>query len=345
MSERILTDRRTFLTACSSASFSVLAGIPPGVLARQRESEEIRLDYIVNPLGPSPRAMEKMQKSIHCVHQYPDFYCKKIRKVIAERNKLTHEHVVMGNGSCEVIQQAVLALLGPGKVLITGKPDFFIPGFLAKKIGADVLAVPVAEDYRLDLKTMASEVRRNTGLFYLCNPLNPLGTYIPWKELKRLIDSLPSSLPILIDEAYHELMTVPDYESAIQLVREDRPNTIVTRTFSKAYGLAGLRIGYGLAAPELAHRMRRRATPVGRTLLAQIAAIAAYNDQKHVQKTKQMLKAAKAFTVGEFRRLKIDYIASEAPYTVFRVGNPKLVCQKLKKKEYLYIQSHRNFQL
>ena len=327
------TDRRTFLAACGTASLAVMLGAPPWVRAEQKRKGEIWLDNNENPLGPSPKAIEEMRKWIGRVNQYPDFHSEDLRKAIAEKNKLTPRHVVMGNGSCEVLQQAVFAFLGPGRELITGEPDFFIPGIIAQEVGAKPLPVPVGKDNRLDLKSMAAEVRMNTGLFYLCNPLNPLGSYIPWKALKALVDRLPRSLPILIDEAYHEFMTPADYQSAVQLVRQGRENIIVTRTFSKVYGLAGLRIGYGLAAPKLATLLRRRSTPVGRNLLAQVGALAAYEDQAHMQKSARVMNAARKYMFGEFKRMKVDYIHSEAPYALFKVKKPDEVFKKLKQKK------------
>jgi len=272
----------TAVTAAASSPFTLPCLSEPGKEAGQ----PIRLDRNENPYGPSPAAVAAMRESLENINRYPESL-QSLREKIAEHHRVKAEQIVVGCGSSEVLKMAADAFLKPGKKLIIARPTFPLLAFYAQEKSVEVVEVGLASDRSHDLEAMLSRADSATGLVYICNPNNPTGTLTPRGAIEQFLRRLPPGIPVIIDEAYHDYVTpTSSYASFI-----DRPagdsRTIVTRTFSKVYGLAGLRIGYAVAPPEMAHRLFALHLQFGVNAIAIQAAMAALGDAEHLRQSVQ----------------------------------------------------------
>jgi len=243
----------------------------------------IRLNRNENAYGPSDRAIGAMRQSVTSAHRYPDVETEALRNAIAELHRVTPEHVVLGCGSGEILRMAAAAFTGYGKKLIVPAPTHDRIADAARRAGASVVAIPVKLDYVHDLETMLAQSDAATTLVYVCNPNNPTGTVTPRHELEAFIRRLPRTAFVVIDEAYHHYVgESPDYASFIDRAIDD-DRVIVTRSFSKIHGLAGLRIGYALAAPRTARLLDAHALADGIGIVSALTARAALDDVEHVR--------------------------------------------------------------
>ncbi len=286
----------------------------------QRElklSSVIKLASNENALGPSPRALAAVRKAAAQVHRYPESSCPLLRERLATRLKVSPDSLIFGNGSDELIVLALRAFVDPGDSVVVGAPTFLIYELQARACGAQVSVVPLAH-YRYDLKAMAAAVTPHTKLVFIANPDNPAGTYVTRKELDLFLRNLPAETIAFLDEAYYEFVDSPDYPQTLQYL-ERRP-LIVTRSFSKAYGLAGLRVGYGVAAPDLVAAMEAVREPFNVNSLAQAGAAAALEDAAFLAKTRKMTAEGRAYLTQEFDRLKIRHVPSVTNFILLDVG-------------------------
>ena len=256
--------------------------IQHAVLAPAR-SELIRLDKNENPYGPSPAAVAAMQEGLGSCNRYPDA-ADALQQQLAGLHKVAPEQVVLGCGSSEVLRMAAQEFLSPGKNLVLAVPTFDLLARYARNNGAEVRRVPLTLEHVHDTKAMLAQCDASTGLVYLCNPNNPTGSVTPRAELEQFLSKLPGNIPVVMDEAYHDYATGP---SAFYASFLDRPTgdkrLIVLRTFSKIHGLAGLRVGYAVAAAEMAQRLRQHRLQFGVNVVALRAAAAALNDPEHIR--------------------------------------------------------------
>ncbi len=246
-------------------------------------SELIRLDKNENPYGPSPAAIAAMREGLDGCNRYPDA-ADALQQKVAEIHKVAAEQVVPGCGSSEVLRMAANEFLLPGKNLVLATPTFDLLSRYARDNGAEVRAVPLTSDHSHDLKAMLARSDASTGLVYLCNPNNPTGSVTPRLELEEFLRKLPKNIPVIMDEAYHHYAVGPSafYASFLDRPVSD-PRLIVLRTFSKIYGLAGLRAGYAVASAEMAQRLRRHRLQFGVNAIALRAAAAALEDTEHIR--------------------------------------------------------------
>jgi histidinol-phosphate aminotransferase len=245
----------------------------------------IKLASNENALGPSPKAMEAMQTFAARMHHYPDAASYDLRQALSEFLNVLPESVVVGNGSDDIIHLLGVTFLEPGDEVIQGDPSFVRYAAAAILNNAPCHAVPLTSDWIHDTDAMAERITAKTRLVFIPNPNNPTGTAVGRAALERLLDKLPPRALLVVDEAYYEYATdAPDYPDSLQWIRDGR-NVVVLRTFSKAYGLAGLRLGYGVMPPAVAEWLNRTREPFNVNYMAQAAGIAALSDGAHIART------------------------------------------------------------
>lgn len=273
----------------------------------------IKLASNENPLGPSPQAIEAMKRALERVNCYPDSNCYYLKKDLASHLGCREDNLIFGNGSDELLKLIAETFLNPGDEVITGKPSFSEYEFVAKVMDAKPIEVSLKDDFTYDLEEMLKRINERTKLIFLCNPNNPTGTIIASKDLFDFIDRLPREVIVVLDEAYYEYVTDPLYPDSLELVKKGK-NVIVLRTFSKIYGLAGLRIGYGIAKSEIISMIHRVREPFNVNLLAQEAARAAIKDKDHLMKSKESVEKGREYLYQAFDRLGLKYIPTQANF-------------------------------
>ena len=281
-------------------------------------SDVIKLASNENPLGPSPSAVLSILKNLGKVSFYPDGNCYYLKNALSEFLEVAPANLIIGNGSDEILKLIAEAFLNEGEEAIVADPSFSEYDFTVKIMGGRTVTVPL-KNYTHDLATMAAAVTDKTKLIFVCNPNNPTGTMVSAKDLKKMLDSLPQSIITVLDEAYYEYVTDSNYPQSLDFVREGR-NVIVLRTFSKIYGLAGLRIGYGIARTELVDSILRVKEPFNVNLLAQVGALGALNDKEHVKKSREVNEQGKNYLTSEFKRLGLFNVPTQANFIWVRVG-------------------------
>ena len=256
---------------------AVLDDIPayqPGRSAAARnEAPAYKLSSNENPYPPLPSVLTEVRAAAESVNRYPDMFATGLTAAIAKRFDVPVDHVATGTGSVAVLQQAVQSTAAEGDEVVYAWRSFEAYPIVAQISGATSVRVPLTADERHDLDAMADVVTDRTRLVLVCSPNNPTGTAVRRAELERFVDRVPADVLVVIDEAYREFVRDPDVPDAIDVYRE-RPNVAVLRTFSKAYGLAGLRVGFGIAHEPVAAALRKTAVPFGVSGLAQTAAMA-----------------------------------------------------------------------
>lgn len=250
-------------------------------------SRVIKLASNENPFGPSPRAVTAIREAAESMHLYPDGSAFELRKAISTKFEVPMDQTFVGNGSDELIHLiGLLILSAPDDELMMGSPGFARYDASAHLAPAKLVKVPLDARFVHDLEAMADAVNPNTKLIYIASPNNPTGTVAPKPAVDRFLDRVPDSVVVVLDEAYFEFAKHhPAYPNSLDYLREGRENVIGLRTFSKAQGLAGLRVGYGFASPRLVNGIDRAREPFNVSRIAQVAAIAALADDEHVQKT------------------------------------------------------------
>ena len=288
----------------------------------------VKLASNENPLGPAPLAIEAMKNEAAGVHIYPDGGGYKLRNALAEKYDLALENIVLGNGSNEIIELLCHCFLNQDAELIAAEHAFVVYKLMATLFGAKYVEV-ADPDFIHDVDAMADAITENTRLVFIANPNNPTGTMVNEAALDRFMDRLPEHVVAVFDEAYFEFLE--DAPDTLKYVREGR-NVCVLRTFSKAYGLAGLRIGYGLASPQVAAILQKARQPFNANAMAQAAALAAMSDQEHVAKTLETNNAGLAFYEKAFAERDLQYVPSVANFILVKVGDGDAVFQAMLEK-------------
>ncbi|MBX3118346.1 MAG: histidinol-phosphate transaminase [Fimbriimonadaceae bacterium] len=263
-------------------------GKPIDEVRRELGVEEvIKLASNENPLGPSPKAVQAMAQALTQLHLYPDAACFELKKVLCERFGVSPEQLLIGNGSDELIRMIGWVLIdSPEDEIITGDPSFVVYNHVAEEAPCKLIRIPVDSGLRIDLKAMAKAVTDNTKIVFIANPNNPTGTMVGKSEVDAFLSDVPSTVCVVLDEAYFEFAAgEPNYPNSLEYLKNGHNNVVGLRTFSKAYGLAGIRCGYGWASAELADALNRCRPPFNVNSLAQAAAIAALEDDEHLVKT------------------------------------------------------------
>ncbi|HHX75596.1 MAG TPA: histidinol-phosphate transaminase [Firmicutes bacterium] len=288
----------------------------------------IKLASNENPLGPSPKAEAAIRKLAATVSLYPDGNCYYLKETLARRFNVGTDQLFIGNGSDEIIEIIAKAFLEEGEEAVVADPTFSEYDFAVTLMGGVTVAVPLKK-LTHDLRAMADAVTENTKLFFICNPNNPTGTMVDKKAVAELMQRLPERVITVFDEAYHEYVTDPAYPRTLDYVRAGR-NVIILRTFSKIYGLAGLRVGYALSTPEIIGMLNRVKEPFNVNLLAQAAALAALEDTEHLERSVRVNEEGKAYLYEEFDRLGLAYEPTRANFIWVQVkADSQKVFQKL----------------
>ena len=271
-----------------------------------------------NPLGPSPKALEALKNCLPTIHRYPDADCHLLKKMLSQKLGVPAECIIPANGSNEIIELSLRAFLKPGHEVIIPEPTFSLYSKFTQAMGGVPLKVPL-KNFCIDLKAMQKNINPKTKIIFINNPNNPTGTTIKKGEFEEFLQHTPEEVIIVLDEAYGEF--VNDTTSPKGKNYLEGPRWIITlRTFSKAYGLAGLRIGYGLASKDLIQYLNKIRQPFNVNSLAQVAACAALEDSEHLQKTLRVVSDGLSFLYQELDRLKVKYVPSQSNFLMIWVG-------------------------
>lgn len=285
----------------------------------------IKLASNENPLGPSPRAVEAMQRMASQIHLYPDGNAFYLRNAMAERLGVESDQLIFGNGSNEIIEFVAHSLLGPGTNIVVSQYCFAIYPIVAHLMGAQCITVP-AKDYGHDLEAMSAEINDETRIIFVANPNNPTGTLAPAESVISMVDAIPDHVLLVMDEAYFEFLDEP-MDLIFRLA--GKPNLLLMRTFSKIYGLAGLRIGYGIGHKELVSALEKVRQPFNLNAMAQAAALAALDDTDHLEATRQNNRLGLEYLNQALHDMGLETVPSYANFILAKVGDGATVFQKL----------------
>ncbi|MCA1960953.1 MAG: histidinol-phosphate transaminase [Desulfomonile sp.] len=314
--------------------------IPPYVPGKPRAELErefgiidsVKMASNENPLGPSPRAVEAIGRYVRGLHVYPESSAPALRTALARRLGVSEQAVILGNGSDEIMLLAAHVFVRPGDEAVIGEHTFSMYRIVVEAFGGLVKSVPF-KNHRFDVEALAAAVTPRTRLLFIANPNNPTGTVVSREEFEFLLESLPrEGIVVVMDEAYGEYVRDGDVPRALNYVRAGVP-LIVLRTFSKIYGLAGLRVGYGVSEPWLIELLNRVRPPFNVNSMAQIAAVAALEDEDHVRLSRLTNEAGMQYLEAELKRLGLEVIPSQANFITFCLErNAKPVYEALLRK-------------
>ncbi|MFQ5913329.1 MAG: histidinol-phosphate transaminase [Nitrospinota bacterium] len=290
-------------------------------------SGSVKIASNENPLGPSPRAVEILKDALNSLNRYPDGSGYYLKRALAERFGLTPAHFTLGNGTNEVLENIGKAFLDPGDEAIMGDAAFIVFHIVAQLCQTERVVVPL-KDYVHNLEEMAERITPRTKMVFVANPNNPTGTAVGTERLRAFLDKVPSRVIVVLDEAYAHYPTMPDYPDGFEMLR-DYPNLFVLRTFSKVYGLAGIRVGFGAGHPDCIKNVEKLREPFNVNSLALAAALAALDDKEHVEKSRRLNAEGKAFLSGRLKELGVPYVPSEANFLLVEVGDGVEVFEKL----------------
>lgn len=289
-------------------------------------ADSIKLASNENPLGPGSRALAAMERAVRDVGLYPDGNGHALKTALAAHHGCSLDSITLGNGSNDLLVMLAEAFLTPDVSAVVSQYAFAVYGIAIQATGAQQRVAPaLPEDHSLalghDLEAMAEQVEARTRLVFIANPNNPTGTWLESRPLRRFIESLPAHVLVVVDEAYRQYADVPDYPEVARWVAE-LPNLVVTRTFSKAYGLAGLRVGYALSAPDVAEVLNRVRQPFNVNSLALAAAEAALGDPEHVERTVALNRAGMQQLKDACRQLGLRYYSSAGNFLLVDCARP-----------------------
>jgi histidinol-phosphate aminotransferase len=298
------------------------AGKPISEVAREfglNEADIVKLASNENPFGVPESARQAMAAAAAELGRYPDANGFALKAALAARYDVPADWITLGNGSNDILEIAAHAFVQKGQAVVYSQYAFAVYALAAQGVGARGVSVP-AKDFGHDLDAMAAAIDDDTRLLYVANPNNPTGTFIPAAEIEAFLSRVPPSVIVVLDEAYNEYLEQKDQFESTQWVRRF-PNLVVSRTFSKAYGLAGLRVGFAIAQPAVTDLMNRIRQPFNVNSLAQAAAIAALNDKAFLQKGFENNRAGYAQLTAAFEELGLEYVPSHGNFVLVKVGD------------------------
>ena len=280
--------------------------------------EAVKLASNENPWGPSPKALRVLEKASATLHRYPDGGAHELRQALAKKWQVSQDQILVGNGSDEVISLLIKTFLAPGDEAVMADLTFVM--YRLSVLGGHGVPIEVPlKNWTHDLSAMVDAVTDRTRLFFICNPNNPTGTMLSVSEIEAVLAKIPEHVVVVFDEAYYEYVRDAAYPDSLRYVRDGRP-VVVLRTFSKIYGLAGLRVGYGITTPEIAGYVNRVRPPFNVNSLAQEAAQAALLDEEHVAKSRAMNEAEMTFLEEGLGKLGFKTIPTQANFIYFDAG-------------------------
>ena len=297
-------------------------GLPAGDIIKLASNE--------NPLGPSPAALAAMQRVLANLNLYPDGNAFYLKQALAKKLGLPVANLILGNGSNEIIEFVGHAYLAPGVEVAVSQYCFAVYPLVTKLFGTKLVSVP-AKNLGHDLPAMLQAITPRTRVVFVANPNNPTGTVVRKVELQRFIVQVPPNVLLVLDEAYIEFLD--DATDTIALIRSGaKPNLLLMRTFSKIFGLAGLRIGYGIAHPDLIAAFEKVRQPFNINAIAQAGALAALDDAAHIQRTRKNNAKGLKFFYAELKKLKLEFIPSAANFVLVKVGDGQKVFDAMQRQ-------------
>ena len=284
------------------------------------DGELVKLASNETPFAPHPQVLEAVESQLRTLNRYPDPAKATLRRRLSERTGVPPERIAIGNGSCELLLAAAEAMLEPGAEVVYAWPSFSIYPHLAAMCGARAVEVSLTEEQEHDLDAMASEVTAATRMVIVCNPNNPTATGLPVGAIDALLDAVPRSVAVILDEAYVEFSTLQDPDETLDLVKK-HPNLIVLRTFSKVYGLCGLRVGYSLGSEEFRLAVDRVRQPFSVNALALAAATEALNHQDEVERRVEQTAIERLHVESELQQRGFETSDSQANFCWVSLGD------------------------
>jgi len=305
----------------------------------------IKLASNENPLGPSKKAVAAIKKEAMKVSLYPDSACFNLRRALSRHLKTAPETLILGNGSNELEQLIAETFVKPGDEVLFSALSFVVYPIVTEIAGGTAVQVP-HKDFRHDMVKFSQRLNGRTKLVFICNPNNPTGTIITKAEFEAFMEKAAAAAPhaiVVLDEAYFEYVSDKNYPDGTKYLSK-YPNLIVLRTFSKIYGLAGTRVGYGITSPEIAGYIDRVRAPFNVNMLAQSAALAALSDKEHVKKTVKLNNDSRKYMYAQFKKLGIEYVESQANFIFvkFRIGG-KVMFERLMKEGVIIRPQFENY--
>jgi histidinol-phosphate aminotransferase len=290
-------------------------------------ANSLKLASNENPLGPSPLALAAMRQKLAQLHLYPDGDCFYLKNTLATKLEVSSEQLIFGNGSNEIIELAIRTFMRAGDEAVMARQAFVVYKLVVQAVGGISKEVPL-RDFTHDLAAIGEAISSKTRIVFLANPNNPTGTIYRKAQWEAFLKQVPPDLLIIVDEAYFEYVEAADYPNSLHYHQQGK--TLLTlRTFSKLYGLAGLRIGYGIADKEIISLMHRVRQPFNVNAAAQWAALAALDDREHVRRSLESNRQGLQYVTGELARLGIEYVPSHANFIFLRVGQGEDVFNRL----------------
>ena len=290
----------------------------------------VKLASNENALGPSPRALAAMENSASKMHLYPDGGAFYLKKTLSRKLDVSPDEILVGNGSNEMLEFLGHVFLRPGRSVVAADRAFVVYRLIAMSACADLISVPMV-NYTHDLDAMLAAITPETSLVFIANPNNPTGTMVDQAAIDRFMDAVPDHVIVCFDEAYIELLPPDVQPDTLRYVRENR-RVVVLRTFSKTYGLAGLRIGYAIAPPDCVRLLNRVRQPFNANAMALAAAEAAVDDDEHVERTRQLVQEGLSFFAEELNALGVPFVPSVANFLLVEVGAGRKRFEKLQKR-------------
>jgi histidinol-phosphate aminotransferase len=318
--------RQLGIGAAATAALPSLAeigfGAVPPLPAPSGAAGPVILSRNENAYGASEKVVAAMRETVHAANRYPLRQADELLERVAALHGIKAERIVFGCGSSEILTTAVATFGGPGRKIITASPTFELPGHAAQIEGSEVITVPLNKSFGHDLGGMLAKADASTGLVYICNPNNPTASITPRAEIEDFLQKLPRTAMLLIDEAYHHFVPpAASYASFIDKpVDDDR--LIVARTFSKVYGLAGIRVGYAVASPEVAQKLSSRCVPASVNLAAAVAAVGALEDQEFVRACVKSNAENRRDFFNQAKARKLAMIDSNANFVMMNAQRP-----------------------
>ena len=290
-------------------------------------ANSVKLASNENPLGPSPKALAALRAKLDQLHLYPDGDCFYLKNGLAKKLGIAPDQLIFGNGSNEIIELAARTFLRPGDEAVMAEQAFVVYQLIVQAVGGRSKQVPL-DDFTHDLGAIADAVSTRTRMVFLANPNNPTGTIFRCAEWEKFLAKVSPDVLLIVDEAYFEYVQDTDYPDSLKYHAEGRA-ILTLRTFSKLYGLAGLRIGYGVAAKELIAMMQRVRQPFNVNAAAQWAALAALGDGDHIERSLTVNRQGRDFLQSEFKRLGLEFVPSHGNFVLVRVGRGQEIFKQL----------------
>ncbi|MCM8772969.1 MAG: histidinol-phosphate transaminase [Candidatus Omnitrophica bacterium] len=319
-------------------------GKPIDELKRVYNIEKIvKLASNENPLGCSPKVIEVLKENLNEINRYPDGSCYYLKKELSNFLKIPEEEIIVGSGSSEVISLTIEAFVNPGEEVIYPFPSFIIYRILVLKVGGIPVEVLLEDNFSYNLDKFLEKITSKTKIIILCNPNNPTGTIVYKDQLEKFLEKIPDNIIVISDEAYFEYVEDENFGTCFPYYKNK--NIVIARSFSKIYGLASLRIGYGIGRKEILDYMERIRPPFNTTGLAQIAAITALKDQDFVKKSIENNKIGKNFLYENFKKLGIEYIPTEANFILCKFKKDATEIIKELEKRGIIVRGMKSFGL